>query len=60
MSFFRKRGRKAVDTKAGTGLLESNEDVPNAHSDSPTEELFSIVGDYGLRTLSYNTDDIIE
>lgn len=61
MSFFKKLiRRKAPATKAGSGLLKNNEDVQNTHSDSPTDEVFSTVGDYGLQTLSDNTDDIIE
>lgn len=61
MTFFKKLVRqKATDTKAGTGLLKSNEDAQNIHPDPPTDELFSTVGDYGLRILSENTDDIIE
>lgn len=63
MSFlknFKKLGRKAPDTKARTGLLKSNEDVQNTHPEPLSDELFSTVGDYGLQTLSDNTDDIIE
>jgi len=60
MSFFKKLGRKAPDTNAGTGLLESNQDAQNAYSDPPTNELFSTDGDYGLEILSNNTNDIIE
>jgi len=59
MPFFEKLVRStAPNTKARTGL--GNEDVRNAPADLPTEELFSTVGDYGLRILSENADDIIE
>jgi hypothetical protein len=61
MSLFKKLVRlTGPDTKAGTGLPKGNEDVENAHPDPPTDELFSTAGDYGLQTLSDNTDDIIE
>lgn len=61
MSFFKKLVRPlAPDTKAGTGLLKGNEDTQTALAKSPTDELFSTVGDYGLRILSEKADNIIE
>ena len=60
MPVWNKLARKAPDTKASTELLKSNEDVQKAHPDPPADELFSTVGDYGLQTLSNDTDDIIE
>lgn len=60
ISFLKNLRRKAPDTKAGTGLPKSNEDVYNAYPDAPTDELFSTVGDYGLQTLSDNNDSIVE
>ncbi|KAH8683389.1 Alpha/Beta hydrolase protein [Tricladium varicosporioides] len=61
MSFFKKLIRPtAPNGKAGTGLLNGNEDIENAHPDPLTDELFSTAGDYGLQTLSDNTDDAID
>jgi hypothetical protein len=61
MSLFKKLVRPtAGNTKAGAGLSKGNEDVRTAPAYPPTEELFSTVGDYGLRTLSEHADDIIE
>lgn len=63
MPFFKKLkklGRNAPDTKAGTELLKSNEEVQNVYQDPLTDELFATDGDYGLQILSDNTDAIIE
>jgi len=61
MSFFKKLVQSlAPDTKAGTGLLKGNEDTQTGLTKSPTGELFSTVGDYGLRILSEKADNIIE
>ena len=61
ISFFKKLVYPTEpNTKAGTGLLKGNQDVQTASTDLLIEELFSIARDYSLKTLSENSDDIIE
>ena len=61
ISFFKKLVYPTEpNTKASAGLLKSNQDVQTAPADPLTEEQFSMAGDYGLKTLSENSDDIIE
>jgi hypothetical protein len=61
MSFFKRLVHPAEpNTKASARRLKGNEVAETASASSPTDELFSTVGDYGLQTLSENADDIIE
>ena len=60
ISFFKKLVHTEPNTKASTRLLKGNQDIQTAPTDLLSEELFSTTGDYSLKTLSENTDNIIE
>jgi hypothetical protein len=59
-SLFKRRRPATLDAVTADGTLKGNKDAQAAPATSLMDELFSTAGDYGLQTLSENTDDIVE